>query len=69
MELRKIANLLALREVADLRKGEAAKVLSTSGFSNREIATLLGTTESSIRGFLSMARKRAATPSAPAAEE
>ena len=56
-ELRKIANLLALRQVTDLKKGDAAMVLSLSGFSNKEIAALLGTSEGSVRGLLSVARK------------
>jgi len=57
-ELRKIANLLALHEVAGLSKGDAAMLLSAAGFSNREIATLVGTSEGSVRGLLSMARRR-----------
>lgn len=60
VELKKIANLLALRQVADLTKGEAALVLATVGFSTREIAALLGSSEGSIRGLLSLGRKRAA---------
>jgi DNA-directed RNA polymerase specialized sigma24 family protein len=57
VELRKIANLLALRQVADLKKGDAAVILNLSGFSNKEIATLLGTSEGSVRGLISVARK------------
>lgn len=56
-ELRKIANLLALRQVADMKKGEAAFALALSGFSNKEIAALIGTSEGSVRGLLSIARK------------
>jgi DNA-directed RNA polymerase specialized sigma24 family protein len=56
-ELRKIANLLALRQVADMKKGEAAFALNLSGFSNKEIAALLGTSEGSVRGLISIARK------------
>jgi hypothetical protein len=56
-ELRKIANLLALREIADMKKGEAARILNLSGFSNKEVAALLGTSEGSVRGLLSIARK------------
>lgn len=59
-ELRKIANLLAFRETRDLNKGERARILSTSGFSNKEIAALIGTSEGSIRALLSQARKKAA---------
>jgi DNA-directed RNA polymerase specialized sigma24 family protein len=57
VELRKIANLLALREIAELKKGEAAMLLSLSSFSNKEIAALIGTSEGSVRGLLSIARK------------
>lgn len=56
-ELRKIANLLALRQVADLRKGDAAMILSLAGFSTKDIAALIGTSEGSVRGLLSIARK------------
>jgi hypothetical protein len=59
-ELKKIANLLAIREVHDMKKGEAALVLNLCGFSNREIAALIGTSEGSVRGLLSLARKRPA---------
>jgi hypothetical protein len=59
--LRKIANLFALWRVADLKKGEAATVLDLAGFSYREIAALIGTSEGSVRGLLSASRKRAAT--------
>jgi hypothetical protein len=57
-ELRKIANLLALRQVADLKKGDAAMILSLATFSNKEIAALIGTSEGSIRGLLSIARSK-----------
>ena len=57
-ELRKIANLLAIRQVGDLKKGEAALILSLSGFSNKEIAALIGTSEGSVRGLLSIARRK-----------
>jgi DNA-directed RNA polymerase specialized sigma24 family protein len=57
VELRKIANLLALRQVADLKKGDAAMILNLATFSNKEIAALIGTSEGSVRGLLSIARK------------
>lgn len=57
VELRKIANLLAVRQVKDLKKGEAAVMLSLAGFSNREIAALIGTSNGSVRALLSLARK------------
>jgi DNA-directed RNA polymerase specialized sigma24 family protein len=56
-ELRKIANLLALQQVRDLKKGEATTLLNLSGFSNKEIAAILDTSEGSVRGLLSIARK------------
>ena len=61
-ELRKIANLLAVQQVKGLKKGEAAVLLSTAGFTNREIAVLVGTSEGSVRGFLSAARNRDTDP-------
>lgn len=57
-ELSKLVRLFALQQVKDLKKGEASQLLSLAGFSNREIAALLGTSEGSVRGFLSVARKR-----------
>ena len=62
-DFRKIANVLALLLVKDMNKGGAAQVLRRCGFSNKETAALTGTTEGSIRGFLSHQRKR------PSAEE
>jgi DNA-directed RNA polymerase specialized sigma24 family protein len=59
-ELRKIARLLALAQTEKLTKGEQARVLNACGFSTKEIATLAGTSEGSIRALLSQARKRAA---------
>ena len=58
VELRKIARLLAIQQVHDLKKGEAALILNLSGFSTKEVAALLGTSEGSVRGLLSIARKR-----------
>lgn len=58
IELRKIANLLALGEIANTTKGKAARSLAKCGFSNAEIAVLLDTSEGSIRALLSQARKR-----------
>lgn len=58
-ELRKLVRLFAIQRVSGLKKGEAASLLSLAGFSNRDIAALLATSESSVRGFLSVARKRA----------
>jgi transposase len=57
-QLSKIANLFALEQVRDMSKGRAALLLSQAGFSTREVAALLLTSESSIRGMLSMARRR-----------
>jgi DNA-directed RNA polymerase specialized sigma24 family protein len=60
-QLAKIANLLALRQISGLKKGDAAVVLNLAGFSHREIAALVGTSEGSVRGLLSIARKRPTT--------
>lgn len=59
-ELRKIARLLALRQIENLPKGEQVRVLSGAGFSNKEIASLIDTTEGSVRAMLSQGRRRAA---------
>ena len=56
--LDKIANLLALLLTRELTKSAAAGVLASAGFANKEIAALLGTTESSVRAFASQARKK-----------
>lgn len=57
-ELRKIARLLALKQVENLTKSEQTRVLNACGFSTKEIASLIGTTEGSIRAMLSQGRKR-----------
>jgi DNA-directed RNA polymerase specialized sigma24 family protein len=62
-ELKKIANLLAQRELAAGTKGQAAAVLARCGFSNREIAALIETSEGSVRALLSQGRKRVDEPS------
>ncbi|MFJ4036800.1 hypothetical protein ACIPVB_01830 [Microbacterium sp. NPDC090007] len=54
----KIANLLALLLIKDMNKSTAASTLATSGFSNREIAGLLSTSEGSVRALLSASRKK-----------
>jgi DNA-binding CsgD family transcriptional regulator len=59
-ELRKVANLLALREMDGKNKGEQARLLSTAGFANDEIARLVGISEGSVRAHLSQGRKRPA---------
>jgi DNA-directed RNA polymerase specialized sigma24 family protein len=60
LELRKVANLLALRQIDGLSRGEQARVLSLAGYSNAEIAALTGSSEGSIRAMLSQGRRRAA---------
>lgn len=57
-ELAKIANLLGLLLTKDESKGSAARILSSCGFSNKEIAGLTGSSENSIRALLSQARKK-----------
>jgi len=66
VELRKIANLLALRFTSDLNRGERIYHLATCGFTNKEIAAITGSSEGSIRGFISQYRRR---PSGAAVEE
>lgn len=58
VELKKIARLLALEQTRQLAKGEKAQLLNACGFSNKEIASLIGTSEGSIRAMLSQGRKR-----------
>jgi hypothetical protein len=56
-ELRKIGNVLALMLVRDMPSSQKAATLSICGFSNRESAIILDTTEGSIRASLSRNRK------------
>lgn len=60
--LDKIANLLALLLTRELNKSAAVGTLSSAGFSTKEIAALIGTTEASVRALASQARKRAEKP-------
>jgi len=59
-ELRKIANLLAVKQIEGLNKGDQARLLNAAGFSYSEIAVLTGISEGSIRGHVSQGKKRAA---------
>jgi hypothetical protein len=52
-----ILKLLALRTVADMKTGEAVKILNRSGLDRKMIAEILGTTQSSVRGFISLNTK------------
>jgi predicted transcriptional regulator len=61
VELRKVANLLALRQVEGKNKGDQARTLNAAGFANSEIARLVGITEGSVRAHLSQGKKRPAT--------
>lgn len=64
--LDKIANLLALLLTREMTKSSAAGTLSSAGFSTKEIAALIGTTEASVRALASQARKKAERPEKPA---
>jgi DNA-directed RNA polymerase specialized sigma24 family protein len=57
-ELRKVANLIALRQLEGLKKGEQARVLYAAGFSYADIASLTGMSEGSARSHVSQGRKR-----------
>jgi len=57
-DLNKIANLLALLLTKDQPKGATALTLSACGFSNREIASLTGSPEGSVRAVLSKGRRK-----------
>ena len=59
-ELRKIANLLAMKQIEGMGKGEQARVLSAVGYSNAEIAAFTGSSEGSVRAMLSERRRKAA---------
>lgn len=58
-DLGKIANLLALMITQDMARSNAAVTLQTCGFSNREIASLTGSAENSVRAMISAAKKKA----------
>jgi DNA-directed RNA polymerase specialized sigma24 family protein len=57
-ELRKVANLLALRQTEGLNKGEQARLLNAAGYSYPEIAALVGISEGSVRAHVSAGKKR-----------
>lgn len=57
-ELAKIASLLALLLTKDQPKAAAVSTLSACGFSNKDIAGLVGTTEGSVRAMMSQARRK-----------
>jgi DNA-directed RNA polymerase specialized sigma24 family protein len=57
-ELRKIGNVLALLLVRDMSGPQKILTLNICGFSNREVATILGVNEGSVRTALSRQRKR-----------
>ena len=59
-ELRKLANLVALRQMEGKNKGDQARMLSAAGFANDEIARLVGISEGSVRAHLSQGKKRPA---------
>lgn len=58
----KVANLLALLIVKDMTKSAASSVLSAAGFTNKEIAALLGTTEDSVRSYVNTAKRKLQKP-------
>jgi DNA-binding CsgD family transcriptional regulator len=58
-ELHKIASLMALRAIADKTKGEAVNLLAACGFSTKDIADLLSISGGSVRGHMSLGRKKA----------
>jgi transposase len=60
--LDKIANLLALQMTREMTKSAAVGALAGAGFSTKEIAALVGTSEASVRALASQARKKAEKP-------
>ncbi len=59
-ELRKVANLLAVRQLEGLNKGDQDRLLNSAGYSNPEIAALVGISEGSVRAHVSAGKKRVA---------
>jgi hypothetical protein len=57
-ELRKVANLLALRQMEGKNKGDQTRMLNAAGFANEEISRLVGISEGSVRAHLSQGKKR-----------
>lgn len=57
-DLAKIANVLALLLTKGQPKSATAATLSACGFSNREIASLTGSSEGSVRAMISQGRKK-----------
>lgn len=57
-ELKKIANLLAMKQLEGLNKGDQARMLNAAGFSYGDIALVTGMSEGSIRGHVSLGKKR-----------
>jgi DNA-binding NarL/FixJ family response regulator len=57
-DLAKIANILALLLTRDMNRSAAVATLNSCGFSTREIAGLIGSTEGSVRAMLSQSRKK-----------
>lgn len=65
IELRKIANLLALSATREMKKNEAAVLLAQAGFAAADSAALLGTSDASVRAMLSQARSKSSAKAAP----
>ena len=56
--LERIANLLAVVATKDLERGEQIRTLNAAGFSQQEIAALLHTSSSAVRGVLFRTRNQ-----------
>jgi hypothetical protein len=59
-ELMKIANMLAIKQLEGLNRGDQARLLNAAGFTYAEIASVTGMSQGSIRGHVSLGKKRAA---------
>ena len=59
-EIRKLTNLIALMQMEGKNKGDQVRLLSSVGFTNEEIARLVGITEGSVRAHVSQGKKRPA---------
>jgi len=59
--LRRIANLLALHLVKDMPKTDQAVALTLCGFTSKEIALLIGTSDNAVRALVSQRKRGSAS--------
>jgi hypothetical protein len=66
-DLAKIANVLALLLTREMNRSTTVATLSSCGFTTREVAELIGSTDGSVRAMLSQSRKRVTGEKSPRA--